>query len=72
MKKLTTRKCNDCGDEFDLIKDKYFLKKPNILKRTIEIVIKVIVPVLMRNTIFETKLICEMCNRNNKLKNLGV
>lgn len=72
MKKLTTRKCNDCGDEFDLIADKYFLKKPNRFKRTIEIVIKVIVPILMRNTIFETKLICEMCNRNNKLKNLGV
>lgn len=72
MKKLTTRKCNDCGDEFDLIENKYFLKKPNRFKRTIEIVIKVIVPVLMRNTIFETKLICEMCNRNNKLKNLGV
>lgn len=72
MKKLTTRKCNDCGDEFDLIADKYFLKKPNRFKRTIEIVIKVIVPVLMRNTIFETKLICEMCNRNNKLKNLGI
>lgn len=72
MKKLTTRKCNDCGDEFDLIENKYFLKKPNRFKRTIEIVIKVIVPVLMRNTIFETKLICEMCNRNNKLKNIGI
>lgn len=68
MKKLTTRTCNDCGDKFDLIENKYFLKKPNRFKRTIEIVIKVIVP----NTIFETKFICEMCNRNNKLKNLGV
>jgi hypothetical protein len=70
--RLTERNCNDCGDKFDLIKDKYFLKKPNRFKQTIEIIIKVIVPTLMRNTIFETKLICEACNRNDKLKNLGV
>lgn len=70
--KLTTRTCNDCGSKFDLIKDKYFLKRPNKFKKTIEIVIKVIVPILMKTTIFETKIICEMCNRNNKLKNLGI
>lgn len=76
MKKLTTRKCNDCGDEFDLIADKYFLKKPNRFKRTIGIVIKAIIPntinLLKHEYKFETKLICEMCNRNNKLKNLGI
>ena len=72
MKKLTTRTCNDCGDKFDLIENKYFLKKPNRFKRTIEIVIKVIVPTLMRNTIFETKLICESCNRKIKLKEIGI
>lgn len=69
---LTERKCNDCGDKFDLMGSKCFLKKPNRFKQTIEIVIKVIVPPFMRVTIFKTKLICEMCNRNNKLKSLGV
>lgn len=68
--RLTERNCNDCG--FDLIGNKCFLKKPNRFKQTIEIIIKVIVPTLMRNTIFETKLICESCNRNSKLKNLGI
>ena len=70
--KLTTRTCNDCGSKFDLIKDKYFLKKPNRFKQTIEIVIKVIVPTLIRNTIFETKIICEACNRDDKIKEIGI
>lgn len=76
MKKLTTRKCNDCGDEFDLIEDKYFHKKPNRFKRNIEIVIKAIIPytinLLKHEYKFETKLICESCNRNNKIKGLGI
>ena len=70
--KLTTRTCNDCGSKFDLIEDKYFLKKPNKFIQTIEIIVKSMIPTIMNKSLFETKLICEFCNRNNKLKNLGV
>ena len=69
---LTTRTCNDCGSKFDLIEDKYFYKKPSKFKQTIEIVIKSMIPTIMNQTLFEKKLICEVCNRNDKLKNLGV
>ena len=70
--KLTTRTCNDCGSEFDLIENKYFFKIPNKFKQTIEIVIKSMIPTVMNQTIFERKLICEVCNRENKLKEIGI
>lgn len=69
---LDVRKCGDCGQKIWLIKDKHFLKNTSKFKQTIEIVIKVIISTLMNNSIFTRKIICEMCNRNDKIKNLGV
>jgi hypothetical protein len=70
--RLTTRTCGDCNSKFDLIEDKYFHKKLSKTKRVLEIVIKTIIPTIMNKKIFETKLICESCNRNNKIKGLGI
>jgi hypothetical protein len=69
---LTERTCGDCDSKFDLIKDKYFHKKLSKTKRVVEIVIKTIIPTIVNKRIFETKLICESCNRNDKIKNLGI
>ena len=70
--KLTTRTCNDCGSKFDLIENKYFFKKSNKFKQAIEIIVKSMIPTIINQPIFERKLICEVCNRNDTLKNLGV
>lgn len=70
--RLTIRTCVDCNSKFDLIEDKYFHKKLSKTKRVLEIVIKTIIPIIMNKKIFETKLICESCNRNNKIKGLGI
>lgn len=70
--KLTERTCNDCGSKLDLIEDKYFHKKLSKTKRVVEIIIKTIIPTMMKERIFETKLICESCNRDNKIKRLGI
>ena len=70
--KLTTRTCNDCGYKFDLIENKYFHKKLSKTKRVVEIVIKTIIPTMMKERIFETKIICEACNRNDKIKEIGI
>jgi hypothetical protein len=69
---LDIRKCEDCGQKIWLLKDKHFLKNPSKFKQTIEIIIKVIIPTIMNKTIFTRKIICEMCNRNDKIKKLGV
>jgi hypothetical protein len=69
---LTERTCGDCDSKFDLIKDKYFHKKLSKTKRVVEIVIKTIIPTIVNKRIFETKLICEACNRDNKIKEIGI
>lgn len=70
--RLTIRTCGDCNSKFDLIEDKYFHKRLSKTKRVLEIVIKTIIPTIVNKKIFETKLICESCNRNNKIKGLGI
>jgi hypothetical protein len=70
--KLTIRACQDCGSKFDLIEDKYFYKRPSKLKMMMEITIKTLIPTIMNKRVFDPKLICESCNRNDKLKDLGV
>jgi hypothetical protein len=69
---LSERICKDCGSKFDLIKDKYFHKKLSKTKRVLEIVIKTIIPTIREKQIFDRKIICESCNRNDKIKNLGL
>ena len=72
--RLTTRTCSDCSSKFDLIEDKYFYKKQSRLKNLLEISIKNIIFTIRNKRIFlfEQKLICESCNRENKIKNLGI
>ena len=70
--RLTIRTCSDCSSKFDLIEDKYFYKKQSRLKNLLEISIKTIIFTIHNKRIFEQKLICEACNRNDKIKGLGI
>ena len=67
--RLTERTCQDCQSKFDLIKDKYFVKKPSTFVTTINLILRCII-VTGDVTIGGSKLICETCNRDNKIKNL--
>lgn len=66
---LTERTCPECQSDFDLIKDKYFVKKPSRFVNIINIILRCII-VTGDVTIGGSKLICETCNRDNKIKNL--
>lgn len=70
--RLTIRTCSDCSSKFDLIEDKYFYKKQSKFKSLLEISIKTIIFTIRNKRIFEQKLICEACNRNDKIKGLGI
>ena len=67
--RLTERTCPDCQSKFDLIKDKYFVKKPSKFITVINVILRCIV-VTADLKIGESKLICETCNRDNKIKKL--
>lgn len=67
--RLTERTCPDCQSKFDLIKDKYFVKKPSKFITVINVILRCIV-VTVDLKIGESKLICETCNRDNKIKKL--
>ena len=67
--RLTERTCQDCQSKFDLVKDKYFVKKPSTFVTVINVILRCII-VTGDVTIGESKLICETCNRDNKIKNL--
>ena len=66
---LTERTCTDCQSKFDLIKDKYFVKKTSKFITVINVILRCIV-VTADLKIGESKLICETCNRDNKIKKL--
>jgi uncharacterized protein YbaR (Trm112 family) len=67
--RLTERTCPDCQSKFDLIKDKYFVKKTSKFITVINVILRCIV-VTADLKIGESKLICETCNRDNKIKKL--
>jgi uncharacterized protein YbaR (Trm112 family) len=67
--RLTERTCPDCQSKFDLIKDKYFVKKPSPFVTTINVILRCII-VTGDVSIGESKLICETCNRDNKIRRL--
>ena len=67
--RLTERTCADCQSKFDLIKDKYFIKRPSTFVTVINVILKFIV-VTSDLTIGGYKMICESCNRDNKIKKL--
>jgi hypothetical protein len=67
--RLTERTCQDCQSKFDLIKDKYFVKKPSTFVTIINVILRCII-VTGDVNIGGCKLICETCNRDNKIKNL--
>jgi uncharacterized protein YbaR (Trm112 family) len=67
--RLTERTCPDCQSKFDLIKDKYFVKKKSKFITVINVILRCIV-VTADLKIGESKLICETCNRDNKIKKL--
>ena len=67
--KWSERTCADCQSKFDLIKDKYFIKKPSMFITTLNVILKCII-VTSDLTIGKSKLICESCNRDIKIKNL--
>jgi len=67
--RLTERTCTDCKVKFDLLQDKYYTKpKTNWLLFTLY----VLVPMVKQNwnNIFGTKLVCEKCHRDSKLKSI--
>jgi hypothetical protein len=63
---LTERNCGQCDSKFDLIKDKYFVKKPSKFISVINIILRCIV--VTSDLTISSKLICETCNRDNKIK----
>jgi hypothetical protein len=67
--RLTERNCGQCYSRFDLIKDKYFVKKPSAFVTVINVILRCIV-VTGDLTVGESKLICETCNRDNKIKKI--
>ena len=67
--KWSERTCTDCQSKFDLIKDKYFIKKPSMFITTLNVILKCIT-LTSDLTIGKSKLICEACNRDIKIKNL--
>lgn len=67
--RLTERTCQDCQSKFNLVKDKYFVKKPSTFVTVINVILRCII-VTGDVTIGGSKLICETCNRDNKIKNL--
>ena len=67
--KCSERTCTDCQSKFDLIKDKYFIKKPSMFITTLNLILKCVI-VTSDLTIGKSKLICEACNRDIKIKNL--
>ena len=67
--RLTERTCPDCQSKFDLIKDKYFVKKSSTFVTTINVILRCII-VTGDVSIGGSKLICETCNRDNKIKRL--
>jgi hypothetical protein len=71
MVRLTTRNCDQCDSELDIAEDKYFTKRKN---QNLFMILNVILYPALRGSYFKPKvrLICEACNRNNKIKNLGI
>jgi hypothetical protein len=67
--RLTERTCPECQSKFDLIKDKYFVISPSRFITTINIILRCIV-VTGDLKIGGYKMICETCNRDNKIKKL--
>jgi hypothetical protein len=67
--RITERTCPDCQSKFDLVKDKYFVKKPSKLVTIINVILRCII-FTTKVTIGDSKLICETCNRDNKIKKL--
>ena len=63
------RTCTDCQSKFDLIEDKYFIKKPSMFITALNVILKCII-VTADVTLGKSKLICEACNRDIKIKNL--
>ena len=68
--RLTERLCPDCHSKFDLIKDKYFVKKPSRFVTIVNILIHVILRPTGDLTIGDSKLICEACHREDKIKKI--
>lgn len=66
---LTRRTCPECQSDFDLMKDKYFVKKPSRFVNTINIILRCII-VTGDVTIGGSKLICEACHREDKIKKI--
>ena len=66
---LTERTCPDCYSEFDLIKDKYFVKKPSRFVIIVNVILRYII-FTTKVTIGDSKLICEACHREDKLKRI--
>jgi hypothetical protein len=67
--RLTERICPQCQSKFDLVKDKYFVIAPSKFITTINIILKCIV-VTTDLKIGGYKMVCETCNRDNKIKKL--
>jgi hypothetical protein len=67
--RLTERTCPDCQSKFDLIKDKYFVKKPSQFVIIVNAIIRCII-FTTKVTIGDSKLICEACHREDKLKKI--
>jgi hypothetical protein len=67
--RLTERTCSDCQSKFDLIKDKYFVKKPSRFVIIVNDIIRCII-FTTKVTIGDSKLICEVCHREDKLKKI--
>jgi hypothetical protein len=66
---LTTRNCYDCDSEFDVINDNYFTKRNN---EKLFMILNVILYPALRGSYLKPKvrLICEACNRQDKLKKI--
>jgi hypothetical protein len=66
---LYQRTCRDCDCKFDLSKDKYWVKPRSKFNLVINALVNIIIFTSQIN-IGESKLICESCHRNLKLKKL--
>jgi hypothetical protein len=67
--KLSQRTCDICGSNFDLLEDKYFVKKPSRIITLINILLKILV-VTSDMSFNDHTLICESCHRDQKIKKL--
>lgn len=67
--KLTQRTCDICKSNFDLLEDKYFVKKPSRTITILNIVLRCLV-VTANISFGDHTLICESCHRDRRIKKL--